>query len=90
VPTFRSARSARPAKSASRPSATFAPEPPLPEVIVAARDVEALRQFVSSVRDRRFVASFDETPASTPWVMTELSIAPIAGSVQDSTPPHNN
>lgn len=78
-------RSANPVRSAKP-----APEPPLPEVMVAAGDVEALRQFVSGARDLRYVASFDETPASTPWVMTELSIAPIAGDAVDSPPAHNN
>jgi hypothetical protein len=79
VPTLRSATSPKPSA-----------EPPLPEVIIAAEDVEAFRQFVSSARDVRFVASFDETPVSTPWVTTELSIAPIAVGALESAPLHNN
>ena len=80
---------ARSTKRAVRASA-IPSEPPLPEVIIAAEDVEAFLQFVSGARDLRFVASFDETPASTPWVMTELSIAPIAVGGPESTPDHNN
>jgi hypothetical protein len=86
VPTF---RSARPTRSAQQPSATTS-ELPLPEVIIAADDVEAFLQFVSGARDLRFIASFDETPVSTPWVITELSIAPIAVGVLESAPAHDN
>jgi hypothetical protein len=83
APTFRSAKAAR------RPSPARK-EPSLPEVIIAAEDVKALRQFVNDARDLRFVASFDETPPSTPWVMTELSIAPVAGDALDPAPARNN
>jgi hypothetical protein len=76
-------------KRTARASA-ISSEPPLPEVIIAADDVEAFLQFVSGARDLRFVASFDETPVSTPWVMTELSIAPIAVGAPESAPAHNN
>jgi hypothetical protein len=58
--------------------------------MVAAEDVEALRRFLSAAHDLRFVASFDETPASTPWLMTELTIAPIAGDAPNPTPSQNN
>lgn len=90
VPTFPPVhlRSGGPAVALAK-AGRSAPEP-LPEVIIAAEDVEALLQFVSGARDRRFVASFDETPASTPWVMTDLSVAPIAGGALDPTPAHNN
>ena len=81
-------RSARSPKHAARANA-IPSEPPLPEVIVAAGDVEAFLQFVSGARDLRFVASFDETPVSTTWAMTELSIAPIVGA-PESAPAHNN
>lgn len=80
---------ARSPKRAARASA-IPTEPPLPEVIIAADDVEAFLQFVNSARDLRFIASFDETPVSTPWVMTELSIAPIAVGALESAPAHNN
>jgi len=80
---------ARSPKRAARANA-IPTEPPLPEVIIAADDVEAFLQFVSGARDLRFVASFDETPVSTPWVMTELSIAPIAVGALESAPAHNN
>jgi len=83
------APNARSPRRAARASAVPS-EPPLPEVIIAADDVEAFLQFVSGARDLRFVASFDETPVSTPWVMTELSIAPIAVRALESAPAHNN
>jgi hypothetical protein len=83
VPTFRSA------KASAQRSPELA-EHPLPEVIVAAEDVEALRRFLSDAHDLRFVASFDETPESTPWVMTELIVAPIAGEAPNPTPSQNN
>lgn len=78
----------RSAKAATEPSPARK-ETPLPEVIVAAEDVEALVQFLSDTQDRRFVASFDETPPSTPWVMNELSIAPIAADAPNPAA-HNN
>ena len=74
---------ARLPKRAARASA-IPSEPPLPEVIVAADDVESFLQVVSGARDLRFVASFDDTPVSTPWAMTELSIAPIAVGALES------
>jgi hypothetical protein len=52
--------------------------------------VEALRQFVIGAHELRFVASFDETPASIPWVMTELSTSPNAINPLESAPVHNN
>lgn len=65
APTLRSARLAAPAQS--RASAVE----PLPEVIIAPGDVEALRQFVTSASEVRFTASFDQTPAPIPWGITE-------------------
>ena len=83
MPTFRSAKPLTPASPEPL-------EPPLPEVIVATEDVEALRRFLTDAHDLRFVASFDETPASTPWVMTELSVAPIGGDGLNPVPSQNN
>ena len=86
VPTLPAARtSKRPARVRS-----IALEPPFPDVIIAAGDVEALRQLLVSLNEHTFVASFDETPVSTPWVMTNLSIAPIGGDLVDSASAHNN
>lgn len=82
-------RSATPIRSAQHVSATTK-EPPLPEVIIAPEDVEALRQFVIGAHELRFVASFDETPAPIPWVMTELSVSPMTIEPSDSVPVHNN
>lgn len=84
VPTFSSAKT-KPARARA-----VATEPPLPEVMIASGDVEALRQLLVSLNEHTFVASFDETPVSTPWVMTNLSVAPIGGDLLDSAPAHNN
>jgi hypothetical protein len=86
VPTFKSAESANPPTRAR----AIANEPPLPEVIIATDDVEAVRQFVSGARDRRFVATFEETPIPTAWAMNDLAIAPITVEPLDSTQSHNN
>ena len=45
---------------------TTAKEEPLPEVIIAPEDAEAVRQFLSSAYDQRFFASFEGAPASDP------------------------
>jgi hypothetical protein len=66
------------------------PDPQLPEVIIAADDVEAVRQFVSGARDRRFVATFEETYTPTAWAMSDLAITPITVEPLDSTQSHNN
>ena len=49
----------------------------MPEVIVDPEDVRAFQQLITSTRERRFEATFDSTPPSTAWAMTELSVAPI-------------
>ena len=83
VPTL---RSAEPAMTPS-PQAV---EPPLPEVMVAAEDVEALRLFLNSAHDLRFAASFDQTSASTAWAMNELAVPPITIEPLDAAPARNN
>ena len=88
VPTFRSAGPG-PVAAPARASVLVA-EPSLPEVIVAAEDVEAFRQFVTAARERRFSASFDKTPDSTPWVITDLSVSPNTIEPLESAPAHNN
>jgi hypothetical protein len=65
-------------------------EPPLPEVIIAADDVEAVRQFVNGARDRRFVATFEESPTPTAWAMNDLAIAPITIEPLEASHSHNN
>jgi hypothetical protein len=87
VPTFRSAKTTKPA---ARAMASIPNEPPFPEVIIAADDVEALRQFVSGARDRRFVATFEEAPTPVAWAVNDLAIAPITVEPLDSTQSHNN
>jgi hypothetical protein len=53
----------------------YSPAPlEMPEVIVDPNAMQAFRQFVTGVRERRFEASFDENVPSTPWAMTELSV----------------
>lgn len=87
VPAFKSATSATP----PAPARIAIPnESPLPEVIIAADDVQALHQLVTSASERRFLASFDETPASTPWVISELGVPPIIIEPLDTTRVHNN
>lgn len=60
-------RSPRPART----PAARTPEPPLPEVMIAAGDIKALREFLAAANEVRFVASFDVTPAPTPWTVPE-------------------
>jgi hypothetical protein len=86
VPTLKSGTTTKPA---ARSLTSIPSEPPLPEVIIAAKDVEALSQFVRDMNDLQFVASFDETPASAPWVVSDLTIAPIGSNGLDATL-HNN
>jgi hypothetical protein len=81
---------AKAGRSADTRVALTSVEPPLPEVIIAPEDVEALQQFVAGTRQLRFVASFDETPASTPWVITDLSFSPVSIEQSDPAPVHNN
>jgi hypothetical protein len=68
-------------KAMSRPETrspeTPTPESKMPEVIIASDTRDGLMQFIASARERRFEASFDETPASTPWAMSELVVAPL-------------
>jgi hypothetical protein len=63
-------------RPAARAKASIVHEPAMPEVILDPENVEAFRQLIVSVRERRFEATFDETSASTPWEMTDLTVAP--------------
>jgi hypothetical protein len=63
--------------SLAKATVSVADERPVPEVIVNPEEMRAFQQLVISTRERRFEASFDPTPSSTSWAMTELSIAPI-------------
>jgi hypothetical protein len=55
------------------------PERPttLTQVVVAADDVRAFREFVASARERRFEIAFDDTPSVTSWMTTELTVEPL-------------
>jgi hypothetical protein len=76
---------------ASRAPAAPAPvEPTVPEVIIPPGDIEALQQFMASATELRFVASFEETPVPTPWVVTELTIPPLTITPLDPEPSMNN
>jgi hypothetical protein len=76
VPTFRSAVPVAPAgRPETAPALAASLEPPMPEVLIAQKDMEALREFIASANEVRFTASFDETPAPTPWLVTELPSA---------------
>ncbi|RPI52341.1 MAG: hypothetical protein EHM55_16720 [Acidobacteria bacterium] len=65
-------------------------EPPLPEVLVAADDVRAFNDLLVSVRERRFEATFDDTPVATPWATTHLTLAPINIEPLDQPATNNN
>jgi hypothetical protein len=81
VPTFPHAMASAAAgrlatiKSAKAPTRVAYIEPPMPEVLIAQKDIEALREFIASANEVRFTASFDETPAPTPWLVSELPTA---------------
>jgi hypothetical protein len=81
------------ADRAAEPAITPSPqpvEPPLPEVMVAAKDVEALRLFLNNAHDPRFAASFDPTSVSTAWAMNDLAVPPITIEPLDAAPARNN
>ena len=56
----------------------------MPEVIVAPGDIKALQEFLTGANELRFVASFDPTPAPTPWLISEFDVLP------DDSRGHNN
>jgi len=60
----------------------------MPEVIIAPDNREGLLQLLNGVRERRFEATFDETPASTPWALSELTVAPLI--IEPLEPPAAN
>lgn len=60
----------------------------MPEVLIAPDNREGLLQLLDGVRERRFEATFDETPASTPWAMSELIVAPLI--IEPLDPPAAN
>jgi hypothetical protein len=66
-------------------SATPHLEREVPEVLIAADSRLAFQQFIESAVERRFEATFDETPVSTPWTMTELTVAPL--TIEPLNPP---
>ena len=49
----------------------------VPEVLVADADKRAFDTFVRMLQERRFAATFEDAPVSTPWVVTELTVPPI-------------
>jgi hypothetical protein len=49
----------------------------IPEVLISQADKRAFEEFVSTVQQRQFAATFEDVPESTPWLVTELSLAPI-------------
>ena len=51
-------------------------EPALPEVVVDPVNAQAFQQLIVSARERRFEASFDDNPLSTPWEIAELTGPP--------------
>lgn len=61
------------------------PHREVPEVLIAPDSRLAFQQFIESAVERRFEATFDETPVSTPWTMTELTVAPL--TIEPLNPP---
>jgi hypothetical protein len=51
-------------------------KPAIPEVVVDPEIAQALQQLIISARERRFEASFDDNPPSTPWEIAELTGPP--------------
>lgn len=66
------------------------PQPKITEVIIAADSRHALMQLLESVHERRFEATFEETPPSTPWAMSELSVAPLTIEPLNTPVSNNN
>ena len=60
----------------------------MPPVIISADDVRAFQELIASAQERRFEATFDETPPSTPWAMSELTVAPL--TIEPLNPPAEN
>ena len=81
---------AAPARVALAKTDTSSKEEPLPEVIIAPEDAEAVRQFLRSAYDRRFVASFEDPRAPDPWVLNDLTVPPLAVAPLDPAPAYNN
>ena len=45
-------------------------------------------KLIASAQERRFEATFDETPATTPWVISDLTVAPLSiGAARRAPPP---
>ena len=57
----------------------------MPEVLIAPDSRLAFQQLIESAVERRFEATFDETPVSTPWTMTELTVTPL--TIEPLNPP---
>jgi hypothetical protein len=49
----------------------------VPDVLIAQDSRQGLMQLLDGLRERRFEATFDQTPPSTPWVMSELTVTPL-------------
>jgi hypothetical protein len=64
---------------ALRPASTYTAtlkEPARLEVVVDPENAQAFQQLIGSARERRFEASFDDNPPSTPWEIAELTGPP--------------
>ena len=62
----------------------------MPLVIISADDVRAFQELIASAQERRFEATFDETPATTPWVISDLTVAPLSIEPLVAPPAINN
>jgi hypothetical protein len=62
----------------------------MPAVLISSDAARAFQELVASARDRRFEASFDETPPSTAWALSELTVAPLSIEPLVEPPAINN
>lgn len=65
-------------------------QPKMPEVIIAPDSRHALMELLENARERRFEATFDETPPSAPWAMNDLSVEPLVIEPLDPPTANNN
>ena len=62
----------------------------VPEVLVADADKRAFEDFVATIHQRQFAAAFEHVPESTPWMVSELTLAPLTIEPLDSDTPSSS
>ena len=58
----------------------------IPEVLISQADKRAFEEFVAMVQRHHFAATFEEAPTSTPLVLTDVTVSPIAIEPLDGSP----